>query len=94
MASTDFIPYLPSKKLYPDPLVGEEELTGSFLLNDKYSILYSGSIVNNQFHGKGRFTFLNGDEYEGEFENHNYHGFGIYRFNTGEIYEGDFYKNR
>ena len=40
--------------------------------------VYSGSIRNNLFNGKGVMAFYNGDVYEGIWRNGRPHGFGKY----------------
>ena len=40
-------------------------------------------------HGKGKFTWCNGIEYEGQFSDNRITGHGIYRWPDGSIYEGD-----
>ena len=41
-------------------------------------------------HGKGTFTFSNGEKFVGEWGGENYNGHGTYTFPDGERYEGDF----
>ena len=47
----------------------------------------------NLFHGKGKYTYGNGDEYEGDFEYGIRKGKGIYRKKGGFIFEGTWDNN-
>jgi len=51
---------------------------------------YVGEFKNDEPHGIGVLTFLNGDIYEGEFQNGDPEGKGIFKFGH-LIYEGEFY---
>lgn len=51
--------------------------------------IYEGEWLNNARHGRGRYTWANGDQYEGEFKNGMRDGKGTYTFSTGESYVGD-----
>ena len=78
------------------------EYTGNFknsMLSGKGSISmlinmkkekYVGNFTENEFHGKGKYIFTNGDEYKGEFENGIKKGNGVYIKNGEDkiIFEG------
>ena len=46
-------------------------------------------ICKRKKHGKGIFTYENGDTYEGEFRFGNMEGQGIYKFANGNEYHGE-----
>ena len=41
-------------------------------------------------HGKGKFTYANGNVYEGDYHNDKRHGKGKYTLANGDVYEGNF----
>ena len=41
-------------------------------------------------HGKGIFTWPEGNKYEGEYLNDKRHGYGIYTWPDGKKYEGEY----
>ena len=49
---------------------------------------YVGEVKNGKGHGKGTFTFANGDKYVGEYKDGEYHGQGTYISASGEIKKG------
>lgn len=51
--------------------------------------IYAGDWVNEQPHGKGKFTFASGSVYEGGWVDGKRHGKGTYTLADGEIYESD-----
>ena len=51
---------------------------------------YVGTQLNGKQHGKGTFTWSNGDKYEGDFVNGIRQGKGTYTWSNGNNYEGDF----
>lgn len=53
---------------------------------------FVGSWVNDQIHGKGKYTFANGELYEGEFVNGLFEGLGTYHFIDGGVYKGHWYR--
>jgi hypothetical protein len=62
--------------------------------------VYEGETRNGKPHGKGKYTYANGDIYEGDFAYNKYshegepHGKGKMTFTNGDIYEGDFFDSR
>ena len=36
-------------------------------------------MKDRKFHGKGKYTYVNGDYYEGEWLNDKEHGFGLFK---------------
>uniref|UniRef100_A0A8C5D882 MORN repeat-containing protein 5 n=1 Tax=Gouania willdenowi TaxID=441366 RepID=A0A8C5D882_GOUWI len=55
---------------------------------------YEGEFVNGLHHGKGRFTWKNGQYYEGSFYKDYRHGDGSYYWPNGHKFTGKFYLNR
>lgn len=51
---------------------------------------YSGNWKNDNAHGYGVETWVNGDKYEGEWLNGSRHGYGVYTWLDDDIYEGGF----
>ena len=53
---------------------------------------YEGNFEKNLFHGNGKYTYINGDEYDGEFEYGIRKGKGVYKQNINNnnriIFEG------
>lgn len=56
--------------------------------------VYKGEWKDNQRHGKGVYTWKDGERYEGAFENDQRTGFGSYNWSSGERYEGNWVNNR
>jgi hypothetical protein len=56
---------------------------------------YEGQLVNNEIpHGKGTFSFANGDKYEGSFDMGAIHGpNAVYTEADGSVYRGEFQNN-
>jgi len=54
---------------------------------------YKGQWFHNLKHGKGVFTYQNGDKYEGDWQKGAKHGSGIYTYATKDRYEGQFESN-
>jgi len=50
--------------------------------------MYNGERVNGQPHGKGIWTFADGDVYEGSWENGDMSGHGVMTYANGNIYDG------
>ena len=50
--------------------------------------IYEGELENGKRHGKGKYTYSNGDEYDGEWENDMRHGKGKHTYEDGGVYEG------
>ena len=46
--------------------------------------------VNDSRHGRGTYTFANGDIYIGEFASDVMDGKGTYRYANGNVYEGGY----
>lgn len=58
---------------------------------DKHFGIYKGEVsMTKKRHGKGKFTWKNGDVYEGDWKYNNCTGKGRLIWNNGDIYEGDF----
>jgi len=55
---------------------------------------YEGSLVDDQFHGKGTFYFANGNKYVGDWINNKRQGYGIMYFADGDRYEGQFMNDK
>ena len=51
---------------------------------------YEGGTANGKPHGKGKYTYNNGNVYEGEFENGQWNGKAKMTWKNGDVYEGDF----
>ena len=49
---------------------------------------YEGNFEKNLFHGKGKYTYYNGDEYDGDFEYGIRKGKGVYKQKNGIIFDG------
>ena len=41
-------------------------------------------------HGRGTYTFADGDGYEGEYQSDKMHGHGTYTYTNGDVYEGEY----
>jgi hypothetical protein len=61
---------------------------GIILLKSNYT--YEGSIISGDPHGKGIFTYANGDKYTGECKFGKPDGFGNYIYKSGATYNGFF----
>ncbi|CAI2378828.1 unnamed protein product [Moneuplotes crassus] len=49
---------------------------------------YVGQWLNGLMHGKGLYTWKNGNTYKGEYKNNQRNGYGVYKWTTGDRYEG------
>ncbi len=58
-------------------------------LHDAYleTELFLGQFKDNEMHGKGEMTFVNGDKYTGDWVENNRTGQGVYIFANGDRYE-------
>ncbi len=58
-------------------------------LHDAYleTELFLGQFKDNEMHGKGEMTFVNGDKYTGDWVKGNRTGAGVYIFANGNRYE-------
>ncbi|PRD52763.1 MORN repeat-containing protein [Sphingobacterium gobiense] len=56
--------------------------------------VYKGEWRRNQRHGKGVYTWKDGERYEGAFNNDKRTGFGSYSWSSGERYEGSWLNNK
>lgn len=63
-------------------------MKGLILLKSNYS--YEGDIIDNEPHGKGIFSYVNGDRYTGQCKHGKLDGFGVYTFKSGAKYTGFF----
>ena len=59
-------------------------------LNLPLGVLYEGESSEGKPHGRGRMTYLNGDEYIGNFINGIKSGYGIFYKNDTFTYRGNF----
>jgi len=50
---------------------------------------YEGETVDGKRHGKGKYTWTDGEKYEGEYVNGKRTGKGKYYYANGNVYEGD-----
>ena len=64
-------------------LTGKGKIIKNIDINAKE--IYEGDFYENEFHGKGKYYFSNGDIYEGDFEFGNKKGYGIYSRNYGNL---------
>lgn len=51
---------------------------------------YEGEFFAGNFHGKGIYTWSDGERYKGDYKEGVKHGYGIYTWSNGERYEGEF----
>jgi hypothetical protein len=56
--------------------------------------VYTGDLLDNKYHGHGRYVWSNGDIYEGDFHQHRMHGRGTFTASAGWIYVGSFANDR
>ena len=60
------------------------------LLGKKIIVDYIGEVLDGEPHGRGTFTYSDGDIYEGDWINGKWHGKGIHTKANGDKYVGDF----
>lgn len=51
---------------------------------------YIGNFVDDHLEGKGKMSWVNGDEYEGDFFRDHRHGIGLMKYKNGDTYRGEF----
>jgi hypothetical protein len=56
----------------------------------KAKVGYEGEYKDGKYHGKGKYTYANGDVYEGEWKDGEKHGKGRYTYAGGSAYEGEY----
>ena len=49
---------------------------------------YEGEWSMGFAHGKGKYTYSNGDVYEGNYVDDKKHGYGVFTFSNGTVYKG------
>ena len=65
----------------------------SFIKTESYHIgTYTGTFKNDLKHGKGKYTWNDGNVYEGDWINGERTGKGKYTWRNGDIFVGDFNK--
>ena len=52
--------------------------------------MYKGQWVDDTMHGRGKYTFPNGNTYEGQYEAGVRHGKGKFTYANGGVYTGGF----
>jgi hypothetical protein len=62
--------------------------------NDGHVSRFEGEVRDGKAHGRGVYTFANGDMYDGEFRDDKRHGRGVFMWVNGDRYEGEFRDNR
>lgn len=87
-----------SKPTQAPVTTGEKSKRGS-VANGWHSLeyengLYEGYVVANKRHGKGRYTWKDGNWYEGDWEDDLKHGTGKFVWTTGDSYEGEYNKDK
>lgn len=50
--------------------------------------IYTGEFMNGKRHGKGKFTWYNGEIFEGQWRDGKKNGFGVWKSPKGDSYEG------
>lgn len=55
---------------------------------------YEGDIVDGKRHGKGTYTWNDGQKYTGEWRNGDRTGYGKYYWADGAVYEGQYTLNK
>ena len=58
------------------------------LTSEKFT--YEGEHKHDKPHGKGAYTYANGDKYKGEFKDDMQHGKGTYTWANGAKYDGNY----
>ena len=61
----------------------------TFKKNGEYKGEYKGNWKDGKMHGRGIYTYKNGDVYDGDWENGKKHGRGRYTYKNGKIYAGE-----
>jgi hypothetical protein len=56
----------------------------------KADVGYEGEYKDGKYHGKGKYTYVDGSVYEGEWEVDKKHGTGKFIFASGDVYEGEY----
>jgi hypothetical protein len=51
---------------------------------------YKGEFQDDEMHGQGVCSYLDGGEYAGQFVAGKAHGLGVYKYTNGESFEGEF----
>lgn len=72
---------------------GEKNGLGKMIWLNKKGVIsetYDGAFLNDMFHGKGMYKWMNKRSYDGEWKNGKMNGFGIFTWNDGRIYKGEF----
>ncbi|WP_019680043.1 hypothetical protein, partial [Ruminococcus flavefaciens] len=87
------------KRIYKDGrMLSEELISGTPRISpDAQRTLkfdngtYIGEVdFNGKIHGKGVFTYTNGNKYEGSFKEGVKHGRGVFTWADGNVYEGEY----
>ena len=55
---------------------------------------YEGFYKDDDMHGFGKLTWLDGGHYEGDFFNNDPHGYGVHEYASGNRYEGHYLNGR
>lgn len=72
--------YYKQKIIVNNPIKEEKKNDETKLTADDNNPTYSGEYQNGLKHGKGKITYLNGDNFEGEWKNDTINGYGINTF--------------
>lgn len=51
-------------------------------------------FANGNYHGKGKYIWIDGDTYDGQYVHGLKHGHGTYEFPDGQKYVGNFVKDK
>ena len=84
----------PSGAIYDGNWVDGRKHGVGYQVYDNNSGTYHGEFRSDKRHGKGKFTYPDGDEYEGEFVAGKREGFGKYTYHSGGYYEGEWLAER
>ena len=55
---------------------------------------YYGEVLNGTPHGKGRFSYSNGNYYDGEWDEGKFHGKGTYYYANGDSFTGEWHMDK